>query len=64
MGLFDFVGELLVLPLNIAATTVRTAVKVTGAVITLDPAAGEKALDDALKDAMDKAEDLERAADE
>jgi len=64
MGLFGFLGEVLTVPLDIATTTVKTAVKVTGAALTLDPDAATKAGDDVLKDMNRKVEKMEEECDE
>ena len=64
MGLFGFLGELVTLPLDVAATTVRTTVKVAGAAVTLDPEAAERAAADATAEAVAKLERLEDEVDE
>lgn len=54
MGLFNFLGELVTLPLEVASTTVKTVARGAGAALTLDVDEAEETLTEAQKDAIRK----------
>lgn len=54
MGLFNFIGELITLPLEVASTTVKTVARGTGAALSLDVDEAEETITEAQKDAIRK----------
>lgn len=58
MGLFDLVGSVLIAPLKVAETAVRTTVKTAEGVVTLDPDKVGRAAKDAVEELAETVEDI------